>query len=146
MEDLIIVSGCTLVTSWGAAVFPEHDLEAAISLADYALPNGGGRFVWGNINGVVPHHNSQLESVRSPFPVLSPRTDFSSHQKDNSSPMMSQCVFIRGFRAKRGIPWLKRIRAAAEPLPDDPENSPEDEMQVTGVPDDQEVGRPHVVR
>lgn len=146
MEDLIIVSGCTLVTSWGAAVFPEHDLEAAISLADHALPNGGGRFVWGNINGAVPHHNSQLESVRSPVCVLSPWTDFSSYQKDNSSPMMNQCVFVRGFRAKRGFPGLKRIRAAAGPLPDDPENSPGDEMQVTGVPNDPDVGRPYVVR
>jgi len=55
---------------------------------------------------------------------------------------MNQCVFIKGFRAKRGFPWLKRIRAAAEPLPDDPENSPEDEIQVIGVPDDPEAGHP----
>jgi len=59
---------------------------------------------------------------------------------------MNQCVFIKGFRAKRGFPWLKRIRAAAGPRPDDPENSPEDEIQVTGVPGDPEVGRSHVVR
>ena len=58
---------------------------------------------------------------------------------------MNQCVFIKGFRAKRGFPWLKRIRAAAEPLPDDPENSPEGETLATGVPDDLEVGHPHVV-
>jgi len=62
---------------------------------------------------------------------------------------MNQCIFIKGFRAKRSFPWLKRIRAAAGPLPDDPENSPEDEideMQVTGVQNDPEVGRPRVVR
>ena len=58
---------------------------------------------------------------------------------------MNQCVFIKGFRAKRGFPWLKRIRANAEPLPDDPENSPEDEMQVAIVPDDPEVGYPLVI-
>ena len=69
-----------------------------------------------------------------------------SYQKDNSSPTMNQCVFIKGFRAKRGLPWLKRIRAAAEPLPDDPEDDSEDEIQVTGLPDDPEVGYPHVVR
>ena len=78
MEDLILVSGCTLVTSWGAAVFPDHGLDAAISLADHALPNGGGRFVWGNINRIVPHHNNQLDLVRSPVCVLFPWTDFSS--------------------------------------------------------------------
>jgi len=59
---------------------------------------------------------------------------------------MDQCVFIRGFRAKRGFSLFKRIRAAAGPLPDDPENSPEDEMQVAGVPDDPEVGRSYMVR
>ena len=62
-----------------------------------------------------------------------------SSQKDNSSPKLNQCVFIKGFRAKRGFPWFKRIRAAAEPLPDDPDDSHEDEMQVTGIPDTPEV-------
>ena len=148
MEDLILVSGCTLVTSWGAAVFLDHGLEeASISLADHTLPNGGGSFVWGNINRVVPHHNSQLESVCPLFASCYHGLIFLlSYQKDNSSPTMNQCVFIKGFRAKRGLPWLKRIRAAAEPLPDDPENDSEDEIQVTGLPDDPEVGFPHVVR
>ena len=67
MEELVLVSGCTSVTSWGAAVFLDHGPdEAAISLTDHALPNGGGRFVWGDTNRVVPHHNSQFEPVRSP--------------------------------------------------------------------------------
>ena len=65
MEDLILVSGRTLVTSWGAAVFFDHGPdEAAISLAEHALPNSVGRFVWRNIDGLVQYHNSQLESVR----------------------------------------------------------------------------------
>jgi len=136
-EDLILVSGCTLVTSWGAAVFLDYGQdEAAISLADHALPNGGGKFVWGNINRVVPHHNSQLESVRSSVCILSPWTDFlPSYQKDNSSPTMNQCVFIRGFRAKRKIFYIK-LRGAAEPRPDDPDNCREDEVQVMRIPDD----------
>jgi len=62
-----------------------------------------------------------------------------SSQKDNSSPKLNQCIFIKGFRAKRGFPWFK-LRAAAEPLPDDPDDSHEDEIQVTGVPDASEVG------
>ena len=148
MEDLILVSGCTLVTSWGAAVFLDHGLEeASISLADHTLPNGGGRFLWGNINRVVPHHNSQLESVRSPLTFCCHGLILlRSYEKDNSSQTMNQCVFIKGFRAKRGLPWLRRIRAAAGPLPDDPENDSEDETQVTGLPDDPEVGCPRVMR
>ena len=78
MEDLILVSGCALVTSWGAAVFPDHSVDAEISLADHALPNGEGRFIWGDISRGVQRHNSQLEPVRSPVCVLSPWTDFSS--------------------------------------------------------------------
>jgi hypothetical protein len=32
------------------------------------------------------------------------------------------------------------MRAAAEPLPDDPDNRRDDEIQVTRVPGDQKVG------
>ena len=53
---------------------------------------------------------------------------------------MDQCVFIRGFRAKRRLFWTKHMRAAAEPLPDDPDNRDEDEIQVTRVPDAPKVG------
>ena len=142
IEALILVSGRTLVTSWGAAVFLDHGQEeTAISLALHTLPNGGGRFVWRLINRLVPHRNSQLEPVCTPDCVTSSCTDFSSVvSKDNSSPKLNQCIFIRGFRTKRGFPWFRRIRAAAEPLPDDPDDSGEDEMQVTGVPDAPEVG------
>ena len=45
-----------------------------------------------------------------------------------------QCVFIRGFRAKRVFFWTKPIRAGAEPLPDDPNNRRDDEIQVTRIP------------
>jgi hypothetical protein len=43
-------------------------------------------------------------------------------------------VFIRGFRAKRVFLWT-RLKGAADPLPDDPDNRREDEIQVTRVPD-----------
>ena len=61
---------------------------------------------------------------------------------------MNQCVFIKGFRAKRGFSLPKPFRTVAGPPPDDPNNCPEDETQVIcmGISDDQEVGRPHVVR
>jgi hypothetical protein len=48
---------------------------------------------------------------------------------------MNQCIFIRGFRAKRVLFWTRPIRAAAEPLPDDPDNYWADEIQVTRVSD-----------
>ena len=36
--------------------------------------------------------------------------------------------------------WTKHLRAAAEPLPDDPDNTEEDEIQVTQVADFSKVG------
>jgi hypothetical protein len=67
MEDIILVSGCTLVTSWAAAVFHDDSLEVKISLRSKALENGGAEFQWGpdivNPSG-VPRHNSLPPPVR----------------------------------------------------------------------------------
>jgi hypothetical protein len=65
VEDLILVSGCTLVTSWAAAAFVDDTMDAEISLASRTLNNGGASFVWSNIRGRVLYHNSRLEPVRS---------------------------------------------------------------------------------
>jgi hypothetical protein len=66
MEDLILVSGCTLVTTWAAAVFMDHIMSAEISLASRTLSNGGASFVWSNVRGPIVHHNSRFDPVRSP--------------------------------------------------------------------------------
>jgi hypothetical protein len=67
MEDIILVSGCTLVTSWAAAVFHDDSLEVKIPLKSNALENGGAGFQWGPdiLNpGGVHRHNSFLPPVR----------------------------------------------------------------------------------
>jgi hypothetical protein len=66
MEDLILVSGCTLVTTWAAAVFMDHTMSAEISLASRTFSNGGASFVWSNVRGPIVHHNSRFDPVRSP--------------------------------------------------------------------------------
>ena len=53
---------------------------------------------------------------------------------------------MKCFRAKRILFWTRHLRAAAEPLPDDPDNSPEDEIQVTQVSDVSKVGSLSSVR
>ncbi|KAI0246843.1 hypothetical protein BJV78DRAFT_1250814 [Lactifluus subvellereus] len=113
MEDIILVSGCTLVSSWAAAAFYDDTLDARISLESIGLPNGGADIRWGSdmVNPGVAHHNS------------------------SGSTGANQCVFIRGFRAKRILFYMK-LRGAAEPRPDDPDNRGEDEVQVMRVPDD----------
>ena len=66
VEDLILVSGRTLVTSWAVAAFLDDTMDAEISLASRTLNNGGASFVWSNIRGRVFYHNSRLDPVRSP--------------------------------------------------------------------------------
>jgi hypothetical protein len=147
MEDLILVTGCTMVTSWGAAAFVDHSQEAEISLAVQALPNGGGTFDWSKIHRAVAYHNSRPDPVRYPVCFACHSLTISlSHQKNNSPPTLNQCVFIRGFRAKRRFFWTVPIRAAAEPLPDDPDNSRDDDIQVTRLPNAPKVGSLPVMR
>ena len=76
MEDLILVTGYTLVGSWAAAVVVDNNIEAEISLATRALPNGGAKFVWSNIRGPVAYHNSRVDQVRPPGYVYSACTNF----------------------------------------------------------------------
>ncbi|KAH9998748.1 hypothetical protein BJV77DRAFT_710152 [Russula vinacea] len=82
MEELILVSGCTLVTSWAAAVLVDNTMKAEISLASRTLSNGEASFVWSNNQGAVVYHNSRFDPQNPPT-------------------AWDQCVFIRGFRAKR---------------------------------------------
>ena len=63
MDDLILVTGCTMVNSWAAAVFDDYNADAQVSLGSKTLNNGGATFVWSNIRGTVEYHDSQLEPV-----------------------------------------------------------------------------------
>jgi hypothetical protein len=73
MEDLVLVYGYTLVTSWAAAAFDDHATDAQVSLTSRTLNNGGASFSWGNIRGIVEYHDSHLD------PVCSPLATFTSH-------------------------------------------------------------------
>jgi hypothetical protein len=66
MEDLILVSGRTLVSSWAAVAFRVVDnaQEAEISLAVQPHPNGGASFDWSKMHGTVSYHNSRPHPVR----------------------------------------------------------------------------------
>ena len=74
MEDLILVTGCTLVTSWAAAAFDGHmsvDSDATtISLEARKIRGGRTQFFWRNIYGSVEYHNSRFGPVRSPGCLL----------------------------------------------------------------------------
>ena len=74
MEDLILVTGCTLVTSWAAAVFDDTTGTPAdatsISLDAQKFDRGGAKFFWRNRRGNIEYHHSQFNPVRSPDYVL----------------------------------------------------------------------------
>jgi hypothetical protein len=78
MEDLILVTGCTLVTSWAAAVFDNNEMSTAdsdaatISLGIQKSNRGGAQFFWRNDRGNVAYHNSYFDPVRFPGYVFSP--------------------------------------------------------------------------
>ena len=70
MEDLILVTGCTLVTSWAVAAFddytvPVDDMATAISLHAQKFHRGGAQFFWRNVCGNVEYQNSLFDPVRS---------------------------------------------------------------------------------
>jgi hypothetical protein len=147
MEDLILITGCTLVTSWAAVAFLGRTATADICLAQRP-DKSETSFRFTNTRGDVERHCSRFDPVRSPRHVWSPYIYFPSFfSKKNPNQNPDQCVFFRGFRAKRRpLFFPKRIRAAAEPLPDDPDSSREDEIQVTQVPNALKVGSIPVMR
>ena len=66
IEELILVSGCTLATSWAVAAFVDSTMEAEISLASRTLGNGGVSFTWSNVRGPVQHRDSRFDPVSRP--------------------------------------------------------------------------------
>ena len=66
MEDIILVSGCTLVTAWAAAAFVDSNLDSEITLGCEQLGESGATFQWHSARESrqsVQYHNSQ-ELVR----------------------------------------------------------------------------------
>ena len=68
IEELILVSGCTLATSWAVVAFIDNTREAEISLASRTLGhNGEAEFIWSNVRGPVLHRNSRFNPVGLPL-------------------------------------------------------------------------------
>ena len=66
MEDLILVTGCTLVPSWASATFLGRSETARISLVQI-LDKSERSFEFRNIRGDVARHCSRLDPVRFPY-------------------------------------------------------------------------------
>jgi hypothetical protein len=68
MEDLILVTGCTLVTSWVATAFLGRSREAKVSLVQMQ-DNSERSFEFSNIQGDVARHCSRFDPVCSLYYV-----------------------------------------------------------------------------
>ncbi|KAH9960031.1 hypothetical protein BC827DRAFT_1384519 [Russula dissimulans] len=95
MEDLILVSGCTLVTSWAAAAFVDPSAKMEISLAVQSFNNGGAHFTWSNIHGMMVYHNSHS----------GPRCTYESMH------------LYQGLLSKAGLPLLDKTHAGRSRAP-----------------------------
>ncbi|KAI9456373.1 hypothetical protein BJY52DRAFT_1276518, partial [Lactarius psammicola] len=108
LEDIILVTGCDLTSSWAMAAFV-NPLDLEISLNVRPTEAGSARFQWTMTN--QPHHNEVSENVEK-----------------------SHCVFLRGFCVKRILPFFKTLKAAAEPRPDNEDNEPESSIELLREP------------
>ncbi len=76
MEDLILVTGFTLATSWAAAAFdgtmPGDSDATTVSLETRESNGGGVQYFWRNIGGNVECHKSDFDPVRSSGYVFLP--------------------------------------------------------------------------
>ena len=98
MEDLILVTGCTLVASWAAAVFDGQSVRSdapTISLEARKSDGGGAQFFWRNIRGNVEYHNSRFKPVCSPDYAFSPRTydPFIVLERSKTFTSESMCLY-----------------------------------------------------
>ena len=64
MEDLILVTECTLVTLWAAAAFICRSESAKFALVTPSQDSSGQSFEFSNYEGDVSHNCSYFDSVR----------------------------------------------------------------------------------
>ncbi|KAH9977487.1 hypothetical protein BJV77DRAFT_551285 [Russula vinacea] len=104
VEDLVIVTGCILASSWTRASFDNLNtpVDASITLHTQKLAHGGVQFFWSNIRGNVEYRNSHQ------CPVCS----------------RGYSVFLNGYRGWRGLSHeLRRHRGRASNYKDDDDDS-----------------------
>ena len=116
-DDLILVTGCTLVTSYALAVFDDHDEGAEISLASQLLNNGGASSVWSNIRGTVEYRDSQLSPVCLPQLHYLPCIDFSRLLLKEYSVRTSESMCLYQGIPSQAYPFLDQTNSGCSRTP-----------------------------
>lgn len=107
MEDIILVSGCTLVTAWAAAAFVDNNLDSDITLGCQPLGDAGATFQWHFARGTgqsVAYHNSQ-ELVRRAYCTVLDVTDWSFTARPTSDTMRIHPGFPSEAHLPRTLHW-----------------------------------------
>ena len=76
MEDVILVTECTLATLWAAAAFIGRSEKAKTTVVPRPQDSSGQSFEFRNFEGDVVHNCSYFDSVCFFRSVYSPCTDF----------------------------------------------------------------------
>ncbi|KDQ18584.1 hypothetical protein BOTBODRAFT_104256 [Botryobasidium botryosum FD-172 SS1] len=166
-EDIILVTGCDLTTSWAVAAFRQEARDVSISL-EIGLVGGSGslasRLAWSSDRHVEHNSGPRTRLAQGAVGVSSGAlvlTGNNTHLSQSSSSLAqainssyNQCVFIRSYRwKKRKFLPLKKMCAAARPanLEYDDDHSPpmdgiegastchDDGLDLVMEPDDAEV-------
>jgi len=107
MEDLILVTGCTLVTSWGIGAFLDNTQDAAVSLRSQASDGGGATFDWREIHPSVACQNSDQDSVRPLRHILASFAD-------------SSCAALKGNYTRESMRVHQGLSSKAHTFIDQP--------------------------
>lgn len=115
MEDIILVTGCHRTRSWSNVSFYESQADSRVSLSVQTPSTHGTTVRWRvlsqGMQGAVLNRGPSGENLPD-----------------------SQCLFIRGFRVKRILWIIPRLKGAAEPQPDPGENDYEPELELVPIP------------
>ena len=104
MEDLILVTGFTLVTSWGIAAFSDNAQEAVVSLKSHASDGGGASFDWREVRPGAACQNSYQNPV-CPFRLIA-----ASFADPSFNACVSKgCSTSKSMRIHQGIPGKAHV-------------------------------------
>ena len=122
MEDIILVTGCDLTKSWANAIIFEHSVEGGLDLEVTFAPAGGAKVTtdirWTTTQSALVNTGPINAGMRQRLAYLQDNDISTTVLQDPDSSMEAlntkndQCLFIRGFQAKRRRFLISRILGA----------------------------------
>jgi hypothetical protein len=143
MEDIILVTGRDLASSWTNVVFSENQGGEQVSFGVQVTGISSCNVQWQvpleDIRGVAVNcgPSGQVPFFPSKDAETTPGL-ICSHQNLPED----QCIFVRGFRVRRRFRIIPRLRAAAEPTLDPDRDEDDFDEQLISTPLETDVRQP----